>query len=149
MPNLQWRGSLATTVNTKAAALGDRFYPEVDADLANITDTSFIGKEGLSFKRTVTEDEIRTALKKTKPDKCPGADEILNRFLKAIEDPLVQALTAFTNQCWEAEYFPKRFQTACTIVLQKSNKLNYSDLETWCSIAFLSTIEKIIKTVIV
>jgi hypothetical protein len=89
MPNLQWRGSLVTTVNTKAAALGDRFYSEVDTDLANITDTSLIEEEGLPFKQTVTEDEICTALKKTKPDKCPEADKIPNRFLKAMKDLLV------------------------------------------------------------
>ena len=78
-----------TIVNTKAAALEDRFYSEVDTDLASIADTSFVDKERLFFEQTVTEDKICTALKKTKPDKCLETDKISNRFLKAIEDSLV------------------------------------------------------------
>ena len=43
MPNLHWNGSLRTTVNKKAAALQERFYPTVAADLADIIDLTLVG----------------------------------------------------------------------------------------------------------
>jgi hypothetical protein len=48
--------------------------------------------------RIATESEVYAVLKRTKPDKCPGADEIPNRFLRAMGEPLIQALTALINQ---------------------------------------------------
>ena len=43
MPNLRWNGSLTTAVNKKAAALQERFYPTVAADLADIIDLTLVG----------------------------------------------------------------------------------------------------------
>ena len=120
MPNLRWNGSLRTTVNEKAAALQERFYPIVAADLADITDLILVGgtlATELQIDCTAAEWEVYRALKSTKPDKCPRADEILNRFLLAMGQLLVQALSTLLNRCWAAEYYPKQFRTACTIVL--------------------------------
>lgn len=63
-------------------------------------------------------------------------------------EPLVQALTALLNQCWAAEYFPKRFRAACTIVLRKSDKPDYSDLGAWRPNALLSMLGKVMELVI-
>jgi hypothetical protein len=94
---------------------------------------------------------VHTALKRTKPDKCPGADEIPNRFLQAMGEPLVQALTALINRCWAAEYFPKKFRMAYTIVLRKPSKpdkqRDYSDPGAWWPIALLSTLGKVMELV--
>jgi hypothetical protein len=131
MPNLRWNRSLITTVNEKAAALQERFYPTAAADLTDITDPSLEGEAlatELQIDRTAVEWEVYRALKSTKPDKCLGVDEILNQFLLAIGQPLVQALSMLLNRCWAAEYYLKQFQTACTIVLWKPNKRDYLDL---------------------
>jgi hypothetical protein len=87
MPNLRWNRSLKTTVNKKAAALQERFYPTVAADLADIIDPILAGgtpATELQIDRTAAEWEVYRALKSTKPNKCPGADEIPNRFLLAM-----------------------------------------------------------------
>jgi hypothetical protein len=96
----------------------------------------------LHIARTATEWEAYTALKRAKPDKCPGMDEIPNRFLS-----LIQALIALISQCWAVEYFPRRFRTARTIVLGKPSKPDYSDPGAWRPIALLSTLGKIVESV--
>jgi hypothetical protein len=108
-------------------------------------------RHSVQHDRIATEWEVHAAFKKAKPDKCPGIDEIPNRFLQAMGEPLVQALTALINQCWAAEYFPKRFRTARTIVIRKPSKpdkqLDYLDLGAWRPIALLSTLGKVIEIV--
>jgi hypothetical protein len=121
----------------------------VDADLTDIIDHEFTGRAAieLHIPQIAEEWEVYTALKRTKPDKCLGTDEIVNRFLKAMGDPLVRALTALLNRCWAAEYFPKQFRAARTIVLCKPSKPDYSDTGAWRPIALLSTLGKIIESV--
>ena len=65
--------------------------------------------------------------------------------------PLVQALSTLLNRCWAAEYYPKQFRTARTIVLRKpdtSDKRDYSDPGAWRPIALLSTLGKVFESVI-
>jgi hypothetical protein len=111
MPNLQWNRTTAATASEKAVALGQKFFPKVDADLTDITDPELAIRAAieLNINRQATEWEVYTVLKRAEPDKFLGLDEIPNRVLQAMGEPLVQALTALINQCWAAEYFPKRF----------------------------------------
>jgi len=71
----------------------------------------------------------------------------VNRFLKAIGSPLVQALQSLITAVITASYFPVRFRAARTIVLRKPQKLDYTNPGAWRPIALLSTIGKIIETV--
>lgn len=149
MPNLKWNGSLATTASGKAAALGSRFFSRVEADLTDIADRTFEDRAPtieLQINQIATEWEVYTALKRAKPDMCPGPDERPNRFLQAMGEPLIQALTALLNLCWAAEYFPRRFRTARTIGLRKTDKPDHSDLGAWRPIALLSTLGKVIES---
>jgi hypothetical protein len=88
-----------STATDKAAALGSKVFPKVDADLTDITDHEFADRAAaeLHADRRATECEVYTTLKRAKPDKCIGADEIPNRFLHAMGEPLIQALTALLN----------------------------------------------------
>jgi hypothetical protein len=146
MPDLKWNGTVRETVAEKADALAERFYPIVEADLTDITDREFYNTDLIADYQTAEDWEIQAALKRTKPDKCPGSDEITNRFLQAMGNPLIQALTALLNQCWKAGYYPKRFRTARTIVLRKPDR-DYSDPGAWRPIALLSTLGKVLESV--
>jgi hypothetical protein len=164
--NIQWNSTTATTPSKKAAALGNRFFPIVEADLTDLRDLTNPTNHGsinltdptdheftdrapteLHIDRTATEWEVYKALKRAKPDKCPGIDEIPNRFLHAMGEPLIQAPTALINECWAAEYFPKQFRAARTIVLRKPDKPDYSDPGAWRPITLLSTLGKIMESV--
>ena len=95
MPDLQWNGTMAVTASEKAAVLGHKFFPKVDADLTDITDPELTNRAAveLNIDQRATEWEVYTALKRVKPDKCPGVDEIPNRVLQAMGEPLVRAFT--------------------------------------------------------
>jgi hypothetical protein len=96
---------------------------------------------------TTTKWEVHKALKRAKPDKSLGIDEIPNRFLHAMGELLIQAFTVLINQCWAAEYYLKQFQAAYTIVLRKPDKPDYTDLRAWRPIALLSTLGKTIESI--
>jgi hypothetical protein len=61
MPNLQWNRVTATTASEKAAALRNRFFPIVEADLMDLTDPTdptnhgFTGLTGPRSRRQSTE----------------------------------------------------------------------------------------------
>jgi hypothetical protein len=121
MPELQWQGSWHSTVQDKAQALSERFYPVTEADLEDITDKEFqedLYGPTLEMNQLVTSAEVQAIVRKIKPDKCPGTDEIPNRFLQAMGVPLVRALQALITAVFKVNYFPERFRAARTIVLR-------------------------------
>lgn len=151
MPDLQWQGSQFSTVEGKSRALYERFYPETTADLDDITDPELQDElygpsPALVIDRLVTSEDIQAIVRKVKPDKCPGADEIPNRFLQAMGEPLTRAMQALITAVIKHSYYPARFREARTIVLRKPSKPDYSDPGAWRPIALLSTLGKIIET---
>ena len=120
MPDLQWQGAQLGTVSGKARALYERFYPETEAELQDITDRDFqhdLPGRTLEMSQLVTEEDVQDIVQRVKLDKCPGSDEIPNRFLQAMGEPLIKALQALITAVFKVNYYPKRFQVACTIVL--------------------------------
>jgi hypothetical protein len=151
MPDLQWQGAQYNTVSGKARALYERFYPRTTADLDDIADQELQNESygpgpALVISQTVTSNDIQDIVSKAKPDKCPGADEIPNRFLQAMGEPLIRALQALITAVIRHSYYPARFRTARTIVLRKPSKPDYSDPGAWRPIALLSTLGKVIET---
>ena len=153
MPDLHWQGTQYSTVSGKARALCERFYPRTVADLNDITDQelqngSYDPRPELAMRQTVTSEEIQDIVSKVKLDKCPGLDEIPNRFLRAMGEPLIKALQALITAVIKYSYYPARFRTARTIVLRKPSKPDYSEPGAWRPIALLSTLGKIIETLL-
>ena len=149
MPDLQWQGAQLGTVSGKARALYERFYPETEAELQDITDRDFqhdLPGRTLEMSQLVTEEDVQDIVRRVKPDKCPGSDEIPNRFLQAMGEPLIKALQALITVVFKVNYYPKRFRVARTIVLRKPSKPDYSDPGAWRPIALLSTLGKVIET---
>ena len=100
------------------------------------------------MEQQVVVDEIQAVLQSIKPNKYPRVDEILNRFLQAIGEPLVKAMQSLITAVIKLSYFLQCFQLAQTIVLQKPQKPNYLDLGAQRPIALLSTIGKLIETLL-
>jgi hypothetical protein len=144
MPDIQYSQGLATTNEEKADALRQRFYPIVQANLEDIQGPQEQVTE-LLLDQEATQEEIQKILSKVKPDKCPGADGIPYRILKAMGQPLVIVLAQLITSCWKLEYYPQQFRHANTIVLQKPNKEDYSLPGAWRPIALLNTIGKIME----
>ena len=100
------------------------------------------------MEQRVVADDIRAVLQFVKPDKCPRVDKIPNCFLQAMGEPLVKAMQSLITAVIKLSYFLQCFQLAQTIVLQKPQKPDYLDLGAWRLIALLSTIGKLIETLL-
>src|SRR6266487_4995938 len=94
MPDMQWQGSRLDIVEGKARALSERFYLETNTDLDDILDMDCQEEYSstIAISQLVTREEVQAIVQKVRPDKCPGTDEIPNRFLQSIGEPLVKAL---------------------------------------------------------
>ena len=146
MPPLRTTAGVANTLEEKEKALRERFFPEPEADLSDITNTSFEDTPGqLNSDCQATEKEIQLAISSQKSKGAPGPDGLSPRFLKAMGRPLVKALASLTTACWRAGYYPKRFRIATTLCLKKPGKGDYSLAGSWRPIALLSTVGKVIE----
>ena len=83
-----------------------------------------------------------------KKDKAPGEDGIPNRFLVELGQPLSLALAGLFQQCLQIGYYPAHFRRAQTIILRKPGKASYAEPGSWRPIALLSTIGKILETLV-
>src|SRR6187402_3869362 len=149
MPPLQSTQGLVYAITEKTEALKARFYPIVEADLSDISDTSFQEnsfQESIEVPKLATADEVTSLLKARKPYKAPGNDRIPNGFLKAMGPRLAEAVAQLANACWALGHFPARFKEARTVVLRKPGKPSYSEPGAWRPIALLNTIGKLIES---
>lgn len=150
MPDLTTTTRTARTIPEKVAALRTKFYPDVVADLDDITDTTFSKdsfQDTLQLNIVVTAEEIACLLRTRKANKAPGSDSISNEFLKAMGEPLTRAVAGIATACWKAGHYPAQLKHARTIVLRKPNKKSYEEPGAWRPIALLNTIGKLIEAV--
>jgi Reverse transcriptase (RNA-dependent DNA polymerase)/Endonuclease-reverse transcriptase len=130
----------------KANMLYAQFFPSAsEADLQDITSLSL--PEEIEPAPMITEDMIGSALYRAAPFKAAGPDGIPTGFLRAMGKPMLLALQALTQACWDWEYMPKAFRTARTIATRKPGKKDYTIAKAWRPIALLNTLGKVIETV--
>jgi hypothetical protein len=155
LPPLTGQNGQLNTHEEKAAALGERFFPNPPADLQDIEDTSF----GRAFDRhdsefqlgqEVSVEEVAEAIFKTRSWRTPGNDHLPMGFLKACGVPLFRALAVLITKCFELEWFPEAYKEAKTIVLAKPGKTPaaYRTPAGYRPIALLPTIGKTIEAII-
>lgn len=150
MPDLITDTGTARSIPEKADALRTKFYPEVQADITDIQDTTFqdntfIGS--FDIDQVVTHHEISALLRTRRANKAPGSDSISNDFLKAMGEPLANAVACIATACWQLGHYPAQLKHARTIVLRKPNKQSYEEPGSWRPIALLNTIGKLIEAV--
>lgn len=108
MPDLNTSTGTAKTTSEKVEALRIKFYPEVQADITDIQDTSFKDDtflETYSVDQEVSHQEISTLLRTRRANKAPGSDSISNDFLKAIGEPLANAVASIATACWKLGHY--------------------------------------------
>jgi hypothetical protein len=90
MPPLRYSTGVARIVETKAIALSERFYPIVEADLSDITDSTFTDPTFPRYREvdnSVSSEDVGYILQHYRLWKCPGQDGIPNGILKAMGPP--------------------------------------------------------------
>ena len=103
MPPLRIQTGLTETFTKKVEALRRRFYLGSQADLSNITDTSFdkdtFSKQTLLFPLKVILPEALQAINKQKSGKALGPDGVPIEFLKAIGNPIAVVIAKLATSC--------------------------------------------------
>lgn len=98
---------------------------------------------------TTNASELKDILKKIKPLKSPGCDEIQNILLKKLPDEALIALSNLYNNCLSLGYFPIKWKKASIIPIAKPGKdptlaKNYRPISLLCTLGKL--FEYVIKT---
>ncbi len=96
----------------------------------------------------IIKKEIRKTIFRSKSDKASGVDDLPNRFLRLVTEKLFSKIRHLFQVCVNVSYHFKKFYKINIIVLRKSKKENYFESKSYRSIALLSTLRKILKTVI-
>ena len=110
-------------------ALRARFFPKTEADLADITETSFNEESFSTLLHSdprATEEEVSKAIRSQKGTGAPGPDGVSAGFIKEMGAPMVKAIASLTTACWSTGYYPERFRNAITLCLKKPGKGDYS-----------------------
>jgi hypothetical protein len=145
----------ATSHESKAKVLSERFFPETTASVNSIPDRDW--PEG-SFQNatrldwSVSEGDISKIIRSMGANKAPGEDMLSNSFLKACdkEGVLAKVLAKIVNACFTLGHFPRRFRAALVVVLRKPGKTVEQQKEAgaYRPISLLSAVGKVIETVL-
>ncbi|MBW0525251.1 hypothetical protein O181_064966 [Austropuccinia psidii MF-1] len=101
----------------------------------------------LQFEK-ITVDEIRTNIKQLPNKKSPGPDGVPNELIKIACDLLVNKLADLFNNCLTIGHFPTPWKRASTIIIQKTNKSDYSDPSAYRPITLLNTLSKLFERIL-
>ena len=146
VPTLRVGQRLAEDYSSKVAMLRERFFPITSADLSDIE--SQVNQAPFIIEQSTTIEEITATLASCSASSAPGDDEIPFSFLKALGEPVTQALTHLTNASLRLEHLPPFLKRARTIVIKKPGKDSYETPSAWRPIALLKTIGKVIEKVV-
>ncbi|KAF4631705.1 hypothetical protein G7Y89_g6418 [Cudoniella acicularis] len=146
VPTLKTDQGLAVDYGAKASRLRERFFPTTSADLSDVS--SQVNKTPFNLEQTTSVEEIISTLLSCSSSSAPGEDEIPFKFLKALGEPVAQALTTLANASLRLEYYPAFLKKARTIVIRKPGKASYETPSAWRPIALLRTIGKVIEKII-
>ena len=151
MPPLITDQGIATSLLDKVQALWKRFYPRVEADLADISDTTFKDSSflnPLAICQDTNPQEVLNLLCIRRANKAPSNNLISNDFFKAIGEPLVVVIAAITIAYWKLGHYPQQFKHTYTVIIRKPSKAVYNVPRAWRPIALLNIIGKLVKALI-
>lgn len=138
---------MAIDFEEKIQILRERFFPPPQmVDLEDISMAYYFASLLNSMKFTLKE--VAAAIQKPKPNKAPGMNKILNRFLRQVLKVFLPHFAHLFQACINHRYHPKEFWIVNTIVLKKPKKKNYLLAGLYCSIALLNILDKVLKTIL-
>ncbi len=95
---------------------------------------------------SILKEEVENAIRKIKPGKSPGLDQIYTEYLKAGGETLVKALTNLFNRILVTGTVPTGFKEAMIVVIFKKGSM--LDCSNYRPISLLSHVYKLFITVI-
>ena len=131
----------------KTAILTKQFFPPpLEADLADIEGYNY--PHPVTIPQEVTSDHVLMAIKRLPPDKAPGPDKIVNRFLIQCRETLKEPLAKLFHKCLQLAHHPLPFKDSITVVLRKPQRPTYTVAKAYRPIALLNTMGKLLEWIV-
>ena len=127
-------------------ALQYQFFPEPpEPDLSD--------QEGYEYpepfaREPITIDDVKQAIKTLHLLKAPGITGIPHLIIQESLSITAPTITRLFQACIDQGYYPKEFKQACTIVLQKIGKDDYTLPGSYRPIALLECLGKVLERII-
>ena len=136
----------AIIFKNKVWFLCDEFFSAFSkADLSNIFDVCYSSM--IDCSAVNIEKKMKKTLHELDANKTFELNKRINHFLKICGDALIVIFNFFFQICVNFEYHSRKYHKNDTTILKKSNKNCYNTMKTWWSIVFVSTINKLLKTI--
>ena len=94
----------------------------------------------------IMRDEVRAALKRMKPGKAPGPDNITTEMIEALEESGIEKITVLLNEIYDTGKIPKDMSKSIFIALPK--KTGAIECELHRTISLMSHVTKILLRII-
>ena len=147
IPVLKEQGQVYTAAKEKAELLSHTFAKKCHLDNASDTapeaqhDTQHV-LDNITFKAK----DVKRTLRKLKPDKATGPDEVPTRILKECSAELARPLSCLFQLCFSNGMFPHQWKIAHVIPIHKRN--SKFDPSMYRPISLLSNISKVMETIV-
>ena len=136
-----------TNSKQKALRFKEAFFIEPPALIGkNLID--YIYKDLYETPEKISIDEICGAIYELSSRRAPGLDNICSKILKATIDIIMLHVHLIFNAYFKIRYCPHHFKKSIIVVLCKPNKDNYIKVKSYCPIALLNTLSKLLETIL-
>lgn len=122
--------------------LSDKYLPETKTE----QHPEYAGAPNDKLDRDIATAEVVTALQELNTRSAAGPDGVSNKALRNLDDPSIEALTRYYNQCWRSGKLPDQWKKAKTVLIPKPGKpLNIENLR---PISLTSCVGKVLEHVL-
>jgi ribonuclease HI len=137
----------ATTNNEKARILNDKFFPPKPNNHALPSSQEDL-LDPLPDPPPLQHHTLARAIRKLKPYKAPGPDEIPNVILQKGAASIIPPLLRIYRSILERRIYPKAWHLFTTVVIRKPGRDNYKVASAYRPIALLCTMAKVLSAIV-
>jgi len=123
-----------------------RFYSNLYKSTTNVASIARTNNDPSPEELSISEEEIKAAIKSLKNGKSPGPDTIANEMLKNAANTLSLPLSSLFTKCMEQRKIPESWNTALIILIYK--KGDPMNLKNYRPISLLSNLYKLFTKIL-
>ena len=120
------------------------FRKEVEKEITTILENTETSPSNIYF----TEDDIKYAIKISNKNSAPGPDRITAELIEHGGETLTKSITLLMQASYSIGYISEEWKRENKIYIQKSEKTNYHQVNSYRPLSLLSTLGKIYERII-
>jgi len=142
-PAIKNGDQLATTFEEKCRVFHDTIFPEPPSNRPSVPDNL---PEPISWK-TLTRNELATAIYTSNPKKAPGPDNISFLCIQHALQTLPDEFFALYSRLTQLGYHPSYWRSSTTVIIPKPGKASYDIPKSYRPIALLNCLGKVLEKI--